>query len=324
MPFWRNVTPTSAGSPSSPKDARAAWVGALRPRTLPLAIAPTVLAGGLAMYAGRFDLGVFALIVLTATALQILSNFANDLGDGLKGTDDEKRLGPTRAVSAGLISVAQMKRAVAVTAGLASLLGVGLLVVSYQLLGLAGLGSFVALGLGAVAAAMGYTLGKRPLGYAGLGDFFVLLFFGWVGVGGSYVLLTGEFSWQILAPATGIGLLAAGVLNINNLRDQEGDRHHGKRTMAVRLGDRGTRQYHLLLIGAGSYFLITTPFRWGAAGHWFVWVPALLVIVALRQAFEVAKTEELRRLNPSLGKLAMLTAVWGIALGAAMGAAAYA
>ena len=82
MPFWRNVTPTSAGSPSSPKDARAAWVGALRPRTLPLAIAPTVLAGGLAMYAGRFDLGVFALIVLTATALQILSNFANDLGDG--------------------------------------------------------------------------------------------------------------------------------------------------------------------------------------------------------------------------------------------------
>ncbi len=276
------------------------------------------------MYAGRFEVGVFALIVLTATALQILSNFANDLGDGLKGTDDEKRLGPTRAVSAGLISVAQMKRAVAVTAGLASLLGVGLLVVSYQLLGLVGLGSFVALGLGAVAAAMGYTLGKRPLGYAGLGDFFVLVFFGWVGVGGSFALLTGEFSWQILAPATGIGLLAAGVLNINNLRDQEGDRRHGKRTMAVRLGDRGTRQYHLLLIGAGSYFLITTPFRWGAAGHWFVWVPALLVIVALRQALDVAKTEELRRLNPSLGKLAMLTAVWGIALGVAMGAAAYA
>jgi 1,4-dihydroxy-2-naphthoate octaprenyltransferase len=171
---------------------------------------------------------------------------------------------------------------------------------------------------------MGYTLGKRPLGYAGLGDFFVLLFFGWVGVGGSFVLMTGEVGWQLIAPATGIGLLAAGVLNINNLRDQEGDRRHGKRTMAVRLGDRGTRQYHLLLIGAGSYFLITTPFRWGAAGHWFVWVPALLVVVALRQAFEVVKTEELRRLNPSLGKLAMLTAVWGIALGAAMGAAAYA
>ncbi len=324
MPFWRNVTPTSAGSPNSPKDARAAWVGALRPRTLPLAIAPTVLAGGLAMYAGRFDLGVFALIVLTATALQILSNFANDLGDGLKGTDDEERLGPTRAVAAGLISVAQMKRAVAVTAGLASLLGVGLLVVSYQLLGWVGLASFVALGLGAVAAAMGYTLGKRPLGYAGLGDFFVLLFFGWVGVGGSFVLMTGEVGWQLFAPATGIGLLAAGVLNINNLRDQEGDRRHGKRTLAVRLGDRGTRQYHLLLIGAGSYFLITTPLRWGAAGHWFVWVPALLVIVALRQAIEVVSTVELRRLNPSLGKLAMLTAVWGIALGAAMGAAAYA
>lgn len=324
MPFWRNVTPTSAGSPSSPKDARAAWVGALRPRTLPLAIAPTVLAGGLAMYAGRFDLGVFALIVLTATALQILSNFANDLGDGLKGTDDEKRLGPTRAVSAGLISVAQMKRAVAVTAGLASLLGVGLLVVSYQLLGLVGLRSFVALGLGAVAAAMGYTLGKRPLGYAGLGDFFVLLFFGWVGVGGSYVLLTGEFTWQLLDPATGIGLLAAGVLNINNLRDQEGDRRHGKRTMVVRLGDQDARHYHLVLIGAGSFLLAVTPLRWGAAGHWYVWLPALLAIVALRQAFEVVRTDDLRRLNPSLGKLAMLTAVWGIALGAAMGAAAYA
>lgn len=324
MPSWRNVTPTSAGSPSSRKETRAAWVGALRPRTLPLAIAPTVLAGGLAVAAGRFEALTFGLIVLTATALQILSNFANDLGDGLKGTDDEKRLGPTRAVSAGLISVAQMKRAVAMTAGLASLLGIGLLVVAYQVLGLVGSGVFVALGLGAVAAAMGYTLGKRPLGYAGLGDFFVLLFFGWVGVGGSFALLTGEFDWQVLGPATGVGLLAAGVLNINNLRDQEGDRRHGKRTMAVRLGDQGTRQYHLLLIGAGSYFLISTPIRWGAGGHWFVWLPALLAVVAVRQAIEVVRTQELRRLNPSLGKLAMLTAVWGIALGIAMGATAFA
>lgn len=311
----KSETPTSANFPSSPS-ALGAWVQAMRPRTLPLAVAPVALAGGLAAYRDRFSLVVFLLCLLTALLLQILSNFANDLGDALKGTDDEARTGPKRAVASGWISAAQMKRGVVVVAGMAVVAGLALLLVAPVVRQTWFLVAFTLAGAGAVAAAIGYTMGKRAYGYSGWGDFMVLLFFGVVGVAGSYVLIAGEFDNVALLAGVGIGLLASGVVHINNLRDQKGDARHGKRTLVVRLGDRRARAYHVVLITCGSLCLAALPLLVQPPSCW-LWLPSWLTIPALKQGLEVSRTPAGPALNPYLGRLSLLTAVWGIALGLA-------
>lgn len=282
----------------------------MRPRTLPLAAAPIGLAGGLAAAHGRFHLPVFGLALGTALALQITSNLANDLGDALKGTDDEARLGPKRAVAMGWVTPGQMKIAVGLAALASMVLGLALVLTS-QLTAV----PFIALGGVAVLAALGYTLGRNPYGYAGLGDVAVFVFFGLVGVEGAYTLIAGQWDALALVPGAGVGLLATGVLNINNIRDQNGDRAHGKHTMVVRLGDQGARRYHLALIGLGCLCLVATPLLWGVGGRWWVWLPVLLCVPALRQALDVARAQNLAGLNPYLGKLSMLAAAWGLSLG---------
>jgi 1,4-dihydroxy-2-naphthoate polyprenyltransferase len=291
-------------------------VQAMRPRTLPLAVAPIALAGGFAAYRDRFSLPVFLLCLLTALLLQILSNFANDLGDALKGTDDAERTGPKRAVASGWITVADMRRGVMVAAGLAVISGLALLAMAPVVRETWFLAAFAVAGLGAVAAAIGYTMGKRAFGYSGLGDLMVLLFFGVVGVVGSYVLIAGEVHAVALLAGVGIGLLASGVLHINNLRDQEGDARHGKRTLVVRLGDRRARVYHVVLITCGSLCLAALPLL-VRAPTWWMLLPALLTVPAHKQAVEVGRTPAGPALNPYLGKLSLLTAIWGISLGLA-------
>ena len=228
------------------------WIGAMRPRTLPLALATILLGTLLAADRGFFDATLLVLTALTATAYQILSNLSNDLGDALRGADDRRAEGAEkRAVASGLITASSMRRAV----GIATLVAL-LLTAATSWLGTRGLSPaffilFVLLGIAAILSARGYTLGRYAYGYRGLGDLFVLFFFGPVGVAGSFFLQTQSWDWLMLLPGLSVGLFAAGVLNLNNMRDIETDRAAGKNTLAGKMGLSMARLYQLLLLFQG-------------------------------------------------------------------------
>lgn len=225
------------------------WLHAFRLRTLPLALACIGMAGFLAAAAGKFDLVLFTLCCLTTIFLQVLSNLANDYGDSLNGADHDGRKGPLRAVQSGAISAAQMRSAVIVFSLLSLICGLFLLWVSFGTNWRA-MALFFSLGLMSIAAAIGYTVGKKPYGYIGLGDISVLIFFGLVGVMGSYYLFTHSITWKELLPALSCGLFSIAVLNINNIRDIESDRIAGKYSIPVRIGKEKAVRYHwILLIG---------------------------------------------------------------------------
>lgn len=227
------------------------YLSAARPRTLPLALSCILLGSFLAAAAGRFRWDVFGLAVLTTTLLQVLSNFANDYGDSVSGLDNAERTVARRAVQTGAISRQQMRTAMLITA-LASLVS-GIFLLKTALVGASAstFWGFVGLGLLAIVAAVTYTVGKRPYGYAGLGDVSVFLFFGLVGVLGTYYLHTRSFEALLLLPATACGVFAVGVLNINNIRDLEQDRKNGKNSVPVRLGASRAKTYQWGLIGGG-------------------------------------------------------------------------
>ena len=228
------------------------WIGAMRPRTLPLALATILLGTLLAADRGFFDATLLVLTALTATAYQILSNLSNDLGDALRGADDRRAEGAEkRAVASGLLTASSMRRAV----GIATLVAL-LLTAATSWMGTRGLSPaffilFVLLGIAAIASARGYTLGRFAYGYRGLGDLFVLFFFGPVGVAGSFFLQTQSWDWLMLLPGLSVGLFAAGVLNLNNMRDIETDRAAGKNTLAGKMGLSMARLYQLLLLFHG-------------------------------------------------------------------------
>ena len=223
------------------------WIAAARLRTLPLAFASIILGSLLAYSRASFDIWVFLLSILTTLCYQVLSNYANDYGDGVKGTDAD-RIGEARATASGLISVAAMRKAVVLFSVLSVLFGTTLSFYACRDLGFYYQLAFTLLGLLATWAAISYTVGDKAYGYSGLGDVFVLLFFGIVGVGGSYYLQTGTWDYSILLPAGSLGFLAMAVLNLNNMRDREGDARSGKNTLALKLGERGAKGYHFLLV----------------------------------------------------------------------------
>lgn len=226
-----------------------AWIQAARLRTLPLALSSIIIGTGLAYDQGDFDAGILGLTLLTTLLYQVLSNYANDFGDGIRGTD-AARIGEQRAVASGTISVTQMKRAVYITAALAFISGTALSIWATREADLAITLLFLGLGFLAILAAIFYTVGKQAYGYNGLGDLFVLLFFGGLGVLGSFYLQTLRWDSLIILPAASAGLLATAVLNVNNMRDRLSDWEHGKRTLAVRLGHRGAKLYQgILLVG---------------------------------------------------------------------------
>ncbi|MDR0233943.1 MAG: 1,4-dihydroxy-2-naphthoate octaprenyltransferase [Zoogloeaceae bacterium] len=226
------------------------WVDAARLRTLPLASSAVILGGGLAALEGPFHWGVFLLSVLTGVLLQILANFANDYGDAVNGADGANRVGPKRAVSSGEISRKAMRAALVALSLVSMASGLALLTVSLDA-DLVMWVVFLILGGGAIAASVFYTVGKRPYGYRGLGDFFVFLFFGLVAVAGSYALYGAPLFSLPWLPACATGLFITAVLNINNIRDMSNDFASGKETLALRLGPRNARVYHLLLVGLG-------------------------------------------------------------------------
>jgi 1,4-dihydroxy-2-naphthoate octaprenyltransferase len=247
--------------------------------------------------------------------LQILSNLANDYGDSKSGVDNKHRLGPSRTVQSGEISAPQMKRAVILIAGLSLASG---LILIFVVAGLPLSTSiiFLILGLAAVAAAIKYTVGKKPYGYAGLGDLFVFLFFGLLGVCGTYYLATSHWDASILLPASAMGMLSAGVLNLNNMRDAASDKQYGKNTVAVKIGARASLIYHTLLVLLPFLllFLFVVINNLPVQGFTFLLVMPLFV----HDLWKIANTTDARLLDPFLRKLAiktlLLTLVFGISV----------
>lgn len=230
------------------------WVHAARPRTLALSLACITMGGVLAMINNAFDVRLFVLCITTTVLLQILSNFANDYGDFSSGVDVSGRIGPQRALQSGSISKKEMKLAIGITAALSLASGIILLVLS-SLSGYSFLFLLIT-GLLAIWAAITYTVGKKPYGYRGLGDISVLIFFGLVAVLGSNYIIQGSFIWENIFPAISCGLLAVGVLNLNNMRDLEADKKHGKKTVPVKIGLSAAKQYHFLLILSAWIFIL--------------------------------------------------------------------
>ncbi len=232
----------SAPPPRSISRTRA-WLLAIRPKTLPAALAPVLVGTALAAADGTFALGPALAAALGALLLQIGSNIANDYFDYLKGADTPDRTGPTRVAASGLIPLRELRRGMVVVFGLAALVGLYLVAV--------GGWPILAVGVAAILAAILYTGGPLPYGYVGLGDLFVFLFFGLVAVMGTYYVQAGQVTWGSFLAAVPVGLLITAILVVNNLRDIESDRRAGKRTLAVLLGRRGARlEYTLLLVGA--------------------------------------------------------------------------
>ncbi len=233
------------------------WIEAARPRTLPLAIASILLGNFLAYAAGKFSFLTAALAILTTLLLQILSNFANDLGDSKNGVDNKNRKVALRAVQTGKISPSEMKNAVIITASLSFISGISLLYFALQYAKAQTIITFIMLGLLAILAAIAYTVGKKPYGYMGLGDLSVFLFFGWVGTFGTYYLQTEILNFYIFIPASGCGFLSVAVLNLNNLRDIENDRKTGKNSIPVRIGKIYGFYYQktIMLLGVCTFII---------------------------------------------------------------------
>lgn len=229
-----------------------AWIGAMRLRTLPLALSSVLMGNTVALYYDSFSFGGLGRSLLTATLLQILSNFANDYGDTQNGADDAStgRTGPRRAVQSGLISPQEMKLAVIITAIASFLSGLWLLDYCIGVENIVVFMVYLLLGLGAIAAAIKYTMGKNPYGYRGLGDLFVFLFFGVVGVFGTAALMMGPYAinygslWGVLF----IGSMSVQVLHLNNIRDMESDAKAGKRSLALILGYKSSLYYLIVLV----------------------------------------------------------------------------
>ena len=228
-----------------------AWVSAARLRTLPLSVSGIIVGTGLAWpkFSGHPNfLLVFLLAILTTLLLQILSNFANDYGDGVKGTDNETRIGPQRALQSGIISAQEMKKGIVVSSILSLVSALLLIYVSFGRDHFLTSVFFFVLGGACVAAAIKYTVGKGAYGYRGLGDLFVFIFFGLVSVMGSYYLYSQELNFWVALCAIAVGNLSISVLNINNMRDLDADKNVGKYTLAVKLGREKAKVYHYGII----------------------------------------------------------------------------
>ena len=232
------------------------YINSFRLRTLPLSLSGIILGTLLASAKGCFDRSTFIWAILTTLCLQILSNLANELGDIQKGTDNEQRLGPIRSIQSGALSVKEFKRCIWIFVILSACSGTILVYNAFpSLISRDGL-LMILLGITAIVAAIKYTMGKGAYGYHGLGDLFVFLFFGLLSVIGSWFLMTHYLDLTLLLPASSIGFLATGVLNLNNMRDIENDRLCGKRTLPVLMGISKAKIYHLFLI-AGAFLTMT-------------------------------------------------------------------
>jgi 1,4-dihydroxy-2-naphthoate octaprenyltransferase len=286
--------------------ARAAeWIEGARPRTLPAALAPVLAGSAVAWFEGSFSVLLASLALVVALSLQVGVNYANDYSDGIRGTD-AARVGPLRLVGSGVAEPGQVRAAAFACFAVAAVAGLGVVLVT-------GHWWLLAVGAAAIAAAWYYTGGRRPYGYLGLGELFVFLFFGLVAVTGTVYIQVGRVSAAAWWTAVAIGALACAILVANNLRDLDGDRAAGKRTLATRLGDGRTRWFFLGLLGLAAIgvFGVAATSSWWALLGWF------MVVALIGPVREVARGVTGRALIPVLKNtgLAELACAAGLFVG---------
>ena len=275
-----------------------------------------MLGGFLAAATGFFYPVAVVLAAVTAMLLQILSNLANDYGDFKKGLDNPDRVGPQRVMQSGALTEQQLLLGIVVVSFITLLSGGVLLLLVWRYIRWKELAVFATMGLAAIAAALFYTLGKRPYGYRGLGDLFCFIFFGWVAVAGTFYLAANRFDPMVMLPATAIGFLSVAVLNINNMRDYENDKANGKNSLVVKMGLKKAFVYHVLLI-VGS-FVCLTVFLWLKRAPWYAytfWLLSPLFFVDLLTIHRTLKTGVPDRLLPKqVVQTFLLTLVFGVCL----------
>jgi 1,4-dihydroxy-2-naphthoate octaprenyltransferase len=280
------------------------WLMAARPRTLPAALAPVLVGTALGIQGGEFDVFAFLAALLGALFIQVGTNLSNDYSDARRGADTEDRLGPVRVTAGGLVPPKQVLIATAVSFGLAVVCGIYLIVVAGWVLLLIGAASIV--------AGILYTGGPRPYGYEGLGELFVFLFFGVVAVTGSYYVQIQHLTWQAFVASVPVGLIAAAILIVNNVRDIDTDRRASKRTLAVRMGRERTRVFYAVVLAAAYVALIPLAFGLSA----WVLLPLLSIPLALRLVAIVRTRTDGPSLNGALARTGLLQLVFCLLLSA--------
>jgi len=285
-----------------------AWLHAARLRTLPLSVSGIFVGTGLAALLGAFDGLIFSLALLTTIGFQVLSNFANDLGDSQKGTDNAQRVGPARAIQSGQLTSVQVKRGMWIVGLLALVSALLLIYKSVPNLSKQAILIYVILAILCIIAAVTYTVGKNAYGYRGLGDVMVFLFFGLVSVIGVFGLYGESFEWLVLFPAISIGAWSTAVLNLNNLRDVQNDAQMQKRTMVVQLGYEKGKIYHVFLVASGLATWFFTVYLLAISTYnYYLFVSLLPSVGLFLHLKKVLETHTPAELDSELKKVALLT-----------------
>ena len=289
------------------------YIQAARLRTLPLSVSGIIIGSFMAASKGFFNWKICLLALLTTICFQIISNFANDYGDGVKGTDNNDRIGPERAVQSGAISPKQMRTAIISSSIITFLIAILLIFIAFGKDDFLNLIIFLCLGIASIAAAIKYTVGKKAYGYSGFGDLFVFLFFGLVSVIGSYYLYSKQLSITLILPAFSVGLLSIGVLNLNNMRDRASDIKSGKKTLVVKMGSESAKFYHYyLLITAFLFAILYTVVHYNSP-YQFLFLITFFPI--LKHFNVVSKNKMPKLLDPELKKLAITTFLFSLLFG---------
>jgi len=292
------------------------WINAARLRTLPLSVSGIIVGSFYAMSQSMFNWKIIIFALSTTLGLQILSNFANDYGDGIKGTDNENRVGPKRAIQSGVITPEAMKRALVITSILTLISAILLIYVAFKDHNLGFSLFYLGLGILAIASAIRYTVGNSAYGYRGYGDLFVFLFFGLVSTLGIYFMFAKEMDWFLVLPATAIGFLSVAVLNLNNMRDEASDRKSNKNTIVVKMGGANAKVYHYFLVI--SAMILVLEFTYFKEFNFDQYIFILAYIPLITHLVTVYKNKNPKELDPELKKVALSTFALSVLLSLSM------
>lgn len=289
------------------------WISSMRLRTLPLSVSGIIMASFLAANKGLFKWDIFIFSILTTVSFQILSNLANDYGDGVKGTDNNDRIGPERAIQSGGISPKQMLTAIKICIVVSLILALTLIFLAFGIEHFLLTSIFFLLGVASIVAAIKYTVGSNAYGYNALGDLFVFIFFGLVSVIGCYVLYAKHIDFVVYLPACVIGLLSVGVLNLNNMRDLVSDKKSNKITLAVKLGPNNAKLYHLSIIALAILLSLLFGIIYYTSLYNLIFVIAYIPLI--KHFVTVYNNKESRLLDGELKTLALTTFLLSILMG---------
>ena len=278
------------------------WLKAVRLRTLPLSVSGILIGNSLCFQHPEFSGILFVLMLFTAISFQIISNFANDYGDGVKGTDNDNRLGPKRVLQQGLLSREILKKGIIIISLISLLLAFVLIFLAFGSNSWYYILIFIGLSFASVWAAIFYTVGNKAYGYYGFGDLFVFLFFGGVSVLGAYFIQLKTFSYPAILLSLVVGFLSVGVLNLNNMRDIDNDAFVGKRTLVVIMGAAIAKKYHLFLLIVSVSILV---YVFSSVSIRFFWIPYLAIIPLMVHFISVLKNSEPKFFDHELKKLSL-------------------